>query len=187
MTGPIEITNEGMDDAEFIKCLRYVMMYEFPKDGKKTTLQNVADEFGITTMGLYKMRARWTRTGLLEKVRRYASSNAYEEVELAVDAAVRAVPQMLYMLINDATNPKIPHRDRHSALKMVMEMFVKPRQASIPPDNTDEEMFLKLEAGSFNPIFVQPSEQSFLPTDDHPTDPSESDSPDEPHTEPLHQ
>src|SRR5690606_30940374 len=75
-------------DQDTYDAARYLLLRErYPR-----SMEDIANEFGISRQGLYRRLDRWERTGALEKAREVLLVPMVEEIRAANDEVVRRWP-----------------------------------------------------------------------------------------------
>jgi hypothetical protein len=151
------------DDEEFLRCTQYVQMRELTD---KKTKEEIAQFFDITVTRLSWWIAKWSKTGLLRRVRQelFAALTA-EEIEVTKDSVARQWAAIMDRTVNTALKSK-SDRVALEATQFLYEAFIKPRMDNVEMDSTPEtDYILQMEAreNNFNPLNI--TELEFTETD----------------------
>lgn len=141
---------EVVQHDDFALCKQYVMMYEMQRG---LTMQDVAEQLGVSRTTLYNMRSRWRADGLLQRMRQIVMTQKYEDLDLAIDDAFRDLPQLVSMMVEDARTSSTAG-DRRRALDWLWKNIYKPRMDEMPDADTEELAYLENHTNDFAPTDI---------------------------------
>lgn len=135
-------------DQDTYDAARYLLLRErYPR-----SMEDIANEFGISRQGLYRRLDRWERTGALEKAREVLLVPMVEEIRAANDEVVRRWPEILERVVNIALNSRSDHVSMEAAA-WLNEHVVQPTIESKQEPGAAEQEYAR-RGKVFNPTVI---------------------------------